>query len=208
VKPLARDKRNSTKRKQDMKVPNPRTHLEADGVFVQPVIPAIETTDDVSNLLRSVPQFASLPTNHIRILIEISSDILSEETRSDIELAEAVGCDRKTVYNARSNPRFASCLGILVIGIARGRSDSYLRWTEAAAKDGKVGALKLLWELTGLYVRTSRNYNLNIEAQVQQAPQTFEDAFDHFLIALGTAGYSAERITARYNELRARGAFG
>lgn len=197
----------ANKNKTGANVPN-YAKVMLDNETAQPVIPSIESVDDVEALCKNVPAFASLPINHLRILVEIATDLITEMSRSDLEIAEAVGCDPSTVYRARHNPHFATCLGVLVIGIARGRSDSYLRWTEAAAQDGKVGAIKLLWELTGLYVQTTRSLNMNVNANIQQAPQTFEDAFDQFLIALGTAGYSAERITTRYNELRARGAFG
>jgi len=194
--------------RRGLKVPSPRTHLLKDDQTLEPVIPAIDTVDDVKALLGNVPQFASLPIKQLKVLLEISHDILSEQSRSDQQIALDVGCNRETVHNARSNPRFAACLGILVIGIARGRSDLYLRWTEDSAKKGNSSSLKLLWQLTGLYVERRANLNVNVDQQLQQAPQTFGDAYTQFLIALGTAGYTAERITSDFNDLRAKGAFG
>jgi hypothetical protein len=176
---------------------------------VAPLIPELKTNDDVEAFSVNFTQFGRLSNKHLAILIAIGQDLVSETPRSDVQIAEKLGIDRKTVAYARNTPDFASAMGIMVTGIARGKSDLYLRWTEKAAQDGKVGALKLLWQIAGLLIERKKNMNLNMDMEfsASEQPKSYLDVVDEFIIALGEAGWSGQMIVDRYEELRASGAW-
>lgn len=169
----------------------------------------IQNPEDAKDYLSSHVQFAQLSHKQLNLLVEIAADLTSDSHRSDTALARAAGVHRHSVRHWRSNPQFASALGVLVLGITRGRADVYLRWTEQAAKDGKVNALKLLWDLSGLYITRTRSENVNVNVTQPQPVRldNVEQALEHVLISLGSKGVSLDRIISKWNELKTQGAF-
>lgn len=176
-------------------------------MVVEPIVPAIKGLPDVQELMHCIPQFASLRPKHLSVLMAIADDLMSDNTRSDSQMARDLGIERLLITRARQNVLFAQCLGVMVLGIARGRSDLYLVWTEQAARGGNSAMIRLLWELTGLYVPKSKHMNVNIDLTQEHVAKTWEDALDEMLISLGHAGWTADRIAARFNTLRSQGAF-
>jgi len=182
---------------------SPNTYVDG-----QALVPEIIDEDDMDALSNTFQQFAHLPPKRLAVLMQIGRDLVSETPRSDSEIARVLGINRETVYNCRNDPQWSVALGILVVGIARGRSDLYLQWTEQSARKGSVGSLKLLWELTGLYIQKHKNLNVNVDATpIYLKDQSFDNVIDEFIIALGGAGWSAQQIVSRYNELRSQGAW-
>lgn len=177
--------------------------------IVDPVIPEVKSNEDVDSLAASFSQLAALNTQKLTVLINFAKDLVSEKPRSDSQMARDLGMNRHTIGIYRSDPEFSSCLALLIVGIARGRTDLYLRWTEEAAKGGSVGALKLLWEISGIYVARSKSINVNMDMNFNASEPTtdYVEAVDEFLIALGEAGWSSAQVASRMNELRASGAW-
>ena len=180
-----------------------------DDFTIAPVVPQIQTAEEVEAVTNSFAHLPKMSSKKIAVLIAIGTDLVSDTPRSDVKIAEDVGIDRVTVASYRSDPAFGMALSTLVVGIARGRSDLYLRWTEQSAKDGKVAAQKLLWEISGIYIQRKKSMNMNIDMTLDtgNVPKTYTDAVDDFLIALGEAGWNAQQIVERFNSLRASGAW-
>ena len=191
------------------KYPDKNPKHTDDFTVVSPVVPEINTPEDVENMSTAFAMYAGMNTKKLAVLMAIGQDLVSDSPRSDAQIAKDLGIQPHTVGRYRNDPQWSMALGTLVVGIARGRSDLYLQWTEKSAKEGKVSAQKLLWEISGIYIQRKKSMNMNIDMTLDtgNVPKTYTDAVDDFLIALGEAGWNAQQIVERFNALRASGAW-
>jgi hypothetical protein len=134
------------------------------------------------------------------------SDCFSEQPRTYDQLAEDLGIARRTISWNLANPTFNSALGLMMVAVQRGKTHKYLRQMETLGDKGDYRALKFMIEYGGTYVKktsvTSRSMNINVNASNMPSPETFDEAFDSFLIMCGERGVSVEKITERYLQLR------
>jgi len=187
------------------KQPTPQPTAYLDG---QALVPHIDTESDVGIFFDSFPQFANLSNMQMVVMKAIATDLVSDNVRSDTQLADDLGIDRGTLWNYRNNPLFRQALGILMVGCVLGKTDKYIKVIEQAAYKGSWQASKFLLELSGVYVQKYKNLNVNVDATpVYAESQDFDSVVNDFIIALGSAGWSAQQILARYNELRSQGAW-
>lgn len=167
---------------------------------------AVPQIDPITQLgdLESFPNlslFSQLNTGQLCVLKEIVADVLSNNPRTDLEIAAEIGITDRSIRNYRSDPKWAQALGVLLVSVARGKADIYLRMIEKAAeKDWR--AAKFLFELTGLYIPKSQQLNVNVNASDYAQFDDVNDMIDEFLRKLHQLGWSPDRLLARYNAVR------
>jgi hypothetical protein len=142
------------------------------------------------------------------VLKAIATDLVSDTARTDLQLAADLGVSDRTIYTYRNNPLFKQALGTLMVGCTLGKTDKYIKVIEQAAYKGSWAAAKFLLELSGVYVQKYKNLNVNVDATpVYAETQDFDEVVNEFIIALGSAGWSAQQIVSRYEQLRSEGAW-
>jgi hypothetical protein len=165
-----------------------------------PQIDPIKSLGDLDTL-PNLSVFAPLSEGQINVLQELVKDSLSNNVRTTPEIAESAGVSERSVRLYRSDPVWSQALGVLMVGVARGKSDIYLRLIEKAAeKDWR--AAKFLFELSGIFVPKSQQLNVNVNASEYAHFENVEDMIDEFLRKLHQLGWSADRLVARYNAVR------
>lgn len=186
------------------------TPQETSGTLDQPssldLIPAI----DAENIASSYTSYAMLRPTQKSVLIAVMMDFISENIRSDTQIALDLSISRKTVYNCKVNPAFTDALTQIMPALVKAKLPKYLSMIE---KHGERDwqPLRFLLEYAGLYVKTSQNLNINASIGGRMAQSmSISETVDSILIRLGELGWSDERVSglvARFRELRAEGAF-
>jgi len=153
---------------------------------------------------------ADLTSLQQKVVIALVRNTLSDDIRSDADIATECDTTRAYIWQLRQNPRFARALGLLVRDIVRGTQDKALTllWKHAEKDPSSV---KLLLEIGGTYERTQRNLNINASISGGQGQSMgIDDSIDSILIRLGELGWNASRVaqlSERFSELKAEGAF-
>ena len=181
----------------------PNTYVDG-----QALVPEIIDPDDTQEYLSNFVQFAGLSTKMMLVLKAIATDLVSDTSRSDVELADDLGISRNTIFAYRNNPLFRQAISIIMVGCVLGKTDKYIKVIEKAAYKGSWAAAKFLLELSGVYVQKYKNLNVNVDATpVYAETQDFDEVVNEFIIALGNAGWSSQQIVSRYEQLRSEGAW-
>ena len=171
-------------------------------IALQPAI--IEPAEDIIDQQFST-DIARLTTIQRLVLKALLDNLVSNERKTELEIAAELGIDRTTIYVCRKNPVFAHALAVLTREIIRGETDIIVSGIKGhAQKDWK--AAEFLLKYTGEYIPAQQS--LNIHANVtQEQYSTTGEAIDGFLIHLGALGWSPDRVAERMKELKAEGAF-
>lgn len=187
---------------QDRQENQPSTNLPA----TQALLPDIE----VDTVAQSSADYQNLPFAQKTVLLAIMEDFISENIRSDVQIAADCGIDRKTVYNCKVNPLFNNALAFVMPELVKAKVPKYLAQIEKhGEKDYKP--LEFLLKYAGLYVPKSQNLNINANigsSRTQNKPLSV--VVDDVLIRLGELGWSEDRVSElvdRFRELRDEGAF-
>ena len=172
--------------------------------------PDIMLSVEAEGIANSSPSFATLAVNQKSVLIAVMMDFLSEDIRSDTQIAADLGINRKTVYNCKVNPAFNTALSQVMPEMVKAKLPKYLANIEKAGiKDWK--AFQFLLEYAGLWTKTTRNLNVNANIGGGQGQSMgINDSIDSILIRLGELGWNASRVaqlSERFSELKAEGAF-
>lgn len=174
------------------------------------LMPTLNTEDEAGEFLQNISAIARLPANHKAYLMAIVHDTMSEKPRTMKEMAKDIGCSERTLCFAQANPTFNMALGLVMVGISRGRTHIYVEAMHKLAMKGQFQAVKFMLEYGGTYVKkqevTSKNLNVMLQ-QEDSTPESFNDAVDKFLTRMGERSWSAERIVTRFNQLATEGAW-
>jgi len=160
------------------------------------------------------PTIAKLTSNQRNILMALAENMVSEDIKTDGEIAVELGLNRRTIYEARQKPEFSVALTALCRDLVRGTADIALQnLMRLAQNDTK--ATEIWLRIAEIYQPTQRNVNLNASvARTLDTQGSISESKDELLTRMGELAWSTERVEefaktlpARFNELRAEGAF-
>jgi len=151
---------------------------------------------------------ASLTTIQQRILWGLVQNMSAEIVLTEVQLAEKLGIDPRTIQRARKIPAFQTALAYIIRDNIRGIHDKLVG---GIIKHGEKdwNAYKFLLQYDGSYVQKSQSMNLNASISTTTAagtPSTVIEASCQKYIALGydLPRYIAE-ITEVWTRLKAEG---
>lgn len=185
-----------------MSIPNPNVPAN---------FPIIDKPAEVDDFLGNFGIFAKFTELQRVVLKALACDMMSEKPRTLSELASDLDCAVSSISYMKNNSDFATALGMLTIAVTRGNSPLYVRKMHELALEGTGHVARLstqfLLEYGGVYTRRtridSRTLHMNQDSGSSSASDVpIEETVDEFLTMLGARGWSAERITARYELLK------
>lgn len=193
----------------------PQDNSNAQNIPAQALpVPDILPSVDLDSLAISSAEYVNLKDTQKSVMLAIMDDFISEDIRTDVKMASDLGIDRKTIYNCKRNPRFNRAMTQIMPEMVKAKLPKYLAMVEDhGVKDWK--AIEFLLKYAGLYTPTQQNLNVNASIGRQlDAQGSITDSKDALLTRMGELGWSLDRvqefaasIPARFEELRAEGAF-
>lgn len=167
-------------------------------------LPAIPDDDTA---LKSLIATCQLTTRQGKVLVALTENLVTDDVLLDTEIAEKCDVTPQYVSLLRRNPRFARAMTAIIKTFIAANVDVPVQNLYKLAKKD-VKANEILLRISELYQPTNRNLNINASVRAQDAISNDPaQVIDGFLIRLGTNGWSAERLTQRFNELKDEGAF-
>ena len=159
------------------------------------------------------PQYAAdlskLTTKQRLILTELTINLISEDKKTDIEIADSLDIDRNTVYLARQNTHFARCLAYMTIDITKGLVDkavgNLLKMTD------NVKAQEILLRIAEVYNPTQRLLTLSgkLPTDMMENITSPQQITSQICSQFASLGYSKERlideISTKWDELKENG---
>lgn len=167
--------------------------------------PDIMSTLDDIDAMQSYAAIANLTAKQTKILIALAQNAMSENIRTDSDIAEECGCIRQYIYLCRQNPKFQVALATVIKEQIKGNHDKIIQNIyQAGQKDWK--AHEFLLKYDGSYTPSSRiqSQNVNINAQLE-APQSPQQAIYAMTERFVRLGYDKTRligeIESAYDEI-------
>jgi len=173
-------------------------------------IPSLTTDDECKEFLTQIAPISRLTAIQKAYLMCIIHDTMSEKPRTLQQMADEMKCSKRQLCYINANPNFNLALGLVMVGISRGRTHMYVAGMHKLAEKGDFRALKFMLEYGGTYTKKTEllTKNLNMYVQQEEEPtESFMDAVDGFLTRMGTRGWTAERIVTRFHQLATEGAW-
>ena len=174
-------------------------------------IPEIRDDEDAQDFLHQITPIARLTAIQKAFLIAIISDTMAEKPRTLDELATEMRCSKRNLCFIQANPNFNMALGMMMVGVTRGRTHMYVEQMHKLAMKGQFQAIKFMLEYGGTYVKKaeilSKNLNMVVQQDIDSTPESFSDAVDKFLTRMGSRGWTAERLVTRFRQLASEGAW-
>lgn len=174
-------------------------------------IPDIANDEEAQEFLSQIASIARLTTIQKAFLMTIVHDTMAEKPRTLDKVAKDLGCSKRNLYLIQANPVFNMALGMLMVGVTRGRTHMYVEGMHKLAMKGQYQALKFMLEYGGTYVKKaeilSKNLNMVVQQDIDSTPESFSDAVDKFLTRMGSRGWTAERLVTRFRQLASEGAW-
>lgn len=183
--------------------------LFAKNAVAVPALGQINTPDDLDTF-NHFGIFASLSVNQMVVLKSIVSNVLSEDKRTDVQIAEDCGLSKTTVCTFRNDPAFSLALAAAINGVLRGKFDIWVNEIEKIArKTNQWQAFKFLIEVAGLFIPRSQHLNVNVDANTAQNARFTDmwDAFDTILTRMGELGATEADVVERWRSLKAQHAW-
>jgi len=186
---------------------SPEPSPTSTSIALQPVITDLQT--DSESIVQNYAEYAQLTEGQKSVLLGLMDDFLSEDIRSDIDLAAGVGVHRNTVKNAKQNPRFNRVLIAVMPELVKSKLPKYLNQIELHGKKS-FEPLKFLLEYTGLYVKSQRNLNLNanlaVNADQSAGPGQAVQSFCQQFMTIGYDKHSLLDLVAEtWDKLKSEG---
>ena len=156
---------------------------------------------EYSEIANYSTHFAMLTPTQRRVLIAFLDDFVSEDMRTDTEMADDLGVDRKTIYNCKTNPRFGLALQQIMPELVKTKLPKYLSTIEDhGQKDWK--ALQFLMEYAGLWAKTTRNLNLTAQIGAEQGQSGSPGAVMERQVEIFRGiGYTLDRYIEEFTEV-------
>jgi len=155
---------------------------------------------DLDELTAYYPDLANLTPIRRSILFALLENTVSEDRKTETEIALDLGINRRTILDARKNPVFIELLGRLSIEMVRANVDKPIQNLFSLGKTN-VKANEILARIAEVYRPTQRilSQSMNINARTQYTDT--DDMISAFLAELKAQGYTKERISALYDAL-------
>lgn len=153
---------------------------------------------------------ADLTTLQQRILWALVNNLTSENNHTEEQIADELGCDRRTIQRARKNTAFQGALAYIIRDNIRGIHDKIV---SGIIKHGEKdwNAYKFLLQYDGSYVQRSQNMNINANIGAQGgANKPFSANVEDMLVRMGELGWTEERVAElvpQFKKLKDEGAF-
>lgn len=166
-------------------------------------VPDNTISEVVEHVANSYQSFLALTVNQKRILCAVLDDFMSTEFRTDRQISADLGCNQKTVYNARRNPKFLQAIREIMPEMASAKLPNVVaNAVKLSAKS--VAAIEFVSRFSGAYVPKSHQVTVQARIDTRQANMTPEEVIDAFIMRLLGLGWSAERLYDRAKELQDR----
>ena len=173
-------------------------------------LPTINNATEAEDFLQQLSAFTRLSAIQKAFMMAIINDTMAEKPRSLEEIAKQLGCTPRNLCYVQANPNFNMALGLMMVGISRGRTYIYVSQMHKLALNNDFRAIKFMLEYGGTYVKKAQLTTQNLNVTMQQEDTTtesFMDAVDKFLTRMGSRGWTAERIVTRFQRLATEGAW-
>lgn len=161
-----------------------------------------DTQAMVENVAKNYQSYMLLAVGQKAVFHAIMDDFVSNDFRSDPQIAADCGISRKTVYNAKRNGKVLQAIRDIMPDIASIKLPEVIaNAIELSKKTYKAG--EFVARFTGAYVPKSQQLNINANLRSRAQNVSPEEAIDGFLSKLLSLGWSPDRIYDRAKELQA-----
>lgn len=153
---------------------------------------------DEPDLIEFCAKAASLTDIQTKILVAIADNFMSEDNKTDRQIARDLGIHYQTIAKCRKNPRFARVLTAIVMQLTTSKVDKYIKGIEKHAEKS-FKAYELLLRYTGLYIPTEQRLGVTAQGDMIAEPDSdLEDLIDEFFRRLHDLGWNAQRVVDRF----------
>jgi len=159
------------------------------------------------DIIESHTKLIDLPKNQILILHEEIYDFMSESSRTIAQIAKKLKIHVQTVYYAHRSRAYKACKQSILHELFMQDSQVFYTALVKAAKNEKIGAIRLGLEVQGIYTPKHQTENVNVNVNVGSDNMTPIAAIERFLTMLGARGWSIEQLTEIWNNLKQSQAF-
>jgi hypothetical protein len=170
-------------------------------------VPVDHSDDTVSEVVEHVAisyqSFLALSTHQKRILCAVLDDFMSSEFRTDRQIASDIGCNQKTVYNARRNPKFLQAIRDIMPEITSAKLPEVVSNAVKLSKKS-VAAIEFVSRFSGAYVPKSQQLTVQARIDTRNANMSPDEVIDQFLGRLLQLGWSVDRIRERAQQIQDR----
>ena len=187
-------------------VPPDDAQWESSAKLKPELIPSELQNDDWSQYTAVI---ASLTTVRRQILAALVENMGSEDKRTECQIADDLGINRRTIQRARGNPQFQQALAVIVRDNLRGLHDKIVGGIfDHGEKDWN--AYKFLLQYDGSYVQSQRNLNVNATVGANQgAPGSPQAAIQATIERFMSVGYDKQSfldlISKQWDQLKEEG---
>ena len=179
-------------------------HVPAVGKAAAEYLTAEDLGQD--DLVPIYPELLNLSDSRRRTLIAVVRNVLSDDKKTETQLAAELHIDRHTLYLHRRNREFGLALTVILGDIVRGTSDRAVKCLFGLA-ERDTAAVKVWLNMAELWIDKRQQLNLNARANPRASKASFTDTIDDTLTLIGSAGWNEERLMKRWRVLKAEGAF-
>ena len=159
-----------------------------------------EVVDHVANSFQS---YLSLTASQKRVLCAVLDEFMSEDFRSDREIAADLGISARTVYNCKRNPRFLMAIREIMPEMATVKLPEVVANAVKLSKKS-VAAIEFVSRFSGAYVPKSQQLNVQARLDTRSANMSPDEVIDQFLGRLLGLGWSPDRIRDRAQQIQDR----
>lgn len=153
---------------------------------------------DEPDLIDFCAKAASLTVKQTKVLIAICDNFMSEENKTDKQIASDLDISYVTVARCRKNPRFTRVLTAIIMHLTTGKVDKYIKGIEKHAEKS-FKAYELLLRYTGLYIPTEQRLGVSSQVEmITEVDNDLEDMIDEFFRRLHDLGWNAQRVVDRF----------
>ena len=152
------------------------------------------------------PELLNLSDSMIRTLIAVVRNVLSDDSKTETQLAAELRIDRHTLYLHRRKREFGLALTAILGDIIKGTSDRAIKALFKRAEHD-TAAIKVWLNMAELWIDRRQQLGLNAGADHRIPKISFTETVDDVLTLIGSAGWSEERLMQRFRELKEEGAF-
>ena len=153
---------------------------------------------DEPDLIDFCAKAASLTVIQTKVLIALSDNFMSDENKTDRQIAIELGIHYNTVAKCRKNPRFTRVLAAIIMQLTISNVDKYIKGIE---KHGEKSfkAYELLLRYTGLYIPTEQRLGVSAQSSIMtETDVDLEEMIDEFFRRLHDLGWNAQRVVDRF----------
>ena len=162
----------------------------------------VDTAEMVEHTASSYQSYLLLAAGQRAVVNALMDDFVSNEFRSDKQIAADYGISQKAVYNAKRNAKVLQAIrDILPDMVSIKLPEVMANAVMLSKKTYKAG--EFVARFTGAYVPKSQQLNINANLRSRAQNVSPEEAIDGFLSKLLSLGWSPDRIYDRAKQLQA-----